>query len=91
MARITRIDRDEEFRDGKVVASAERVVDITADVNELDIHVKLRDFVDRNRTFLALPAPTAAQQAAQVARLTRQVNHLIRLNLRDLLDDETVD
>ncbi len=91
MARITRTDVDEVTFEGKVVSAVERVVDITAEVTELDIHVKLRDFVTRNRTFLDLSAPTAAQQSAQVARLTRQVNHLIRLTLRDLLDDETVD
>ena len=91
MPRITRQDHAQEFRDGELVSSVPYIVDITADVNELDIHVKLRDFITRNRTYLALPTPTAAQQAAQVARLTRQVNHLIRLNLRDLLDDETVD
>lgn len=88
---ITRTDVDEVFEAGKPVARTERLVDITAEVNELDIHAKLRDFVDRNRTFLALPTPTATQQAAQVARLTRQVNHLVRLQFRDLLNDETVD
>ena len=88
---ITRTDIDEVFANGKVVSRTERVVDVTADVVELDIHTKLRDFVNRNRTYLALPAPTANQQAAQIDRLTRQLNHLIRLQFRDLLNSETVD
>lgn len=91
MPRITRTDYDEEFSAGKVVKRTERVVDVTADAVEYDIHVKLRDLIGRNREFLAIDAPTAAQTAAQVKRLTRQVNHLIRLQLRDLLDDDTVD
>lgn len=40
--------------------------------------------LDSNATFLALTAPTAAQNAGQVRALTRQVNGLIRLTLRKL-------
>lgn len=37
--------------------------------------------LETNRTYLALSSPTAAQTAAQVRALTRQVQALIRLNL----------
>lgn len=37
-----------------------------------------------NRAFLAIASPTNAQNAAQVKALTRQVNGLLRLELRQL-------
>jgi len=50
------------------------------------IEDRLRSALDANRTYLALDTPTAAQQRAQVARLTRQNTALIRHLLRDLTD-----
>ena len=88
---ITRTDRNETYRDGQLVDAVEVEVDITADVVELDTHTKLRRWRDTNRDFLQLPAPTAAESRDQVVKLTRQVNALMRLLLRDLLTDETED
>ena len=50
------------------------------------IEDRLRQALDTNRTYLAIATPTAAQQRAQVARLTRQTTALIRRLLRDLTD-----
>lgn len=41
-----------------------------------------------NLLFLANPTPTAAQTAAQVRALTRQMNAVIRLQLNDLTGTE---
>ena len=42
--------------------------------------------IDTNKAYMAIDTPTAAQQRAQVARLTRQNTALIRRLLRDLTD-----
>ncbi len=88
---ITRTDRNETYRDGKLVDVVEVEVDVTAEVVEFDTHDKLRRWRANNREFLALPDPTAAESRAQVVKLTRQVNAMMRLLLRDLLTDETED
>ena len=54
--------------------------------NARTIEDRLRARLDANRTYLAIDTPTAAQQRAQVARLTRQTTALIRHLLRDLTD-----
>ena len=56
------------------------------DRNQRTIEDRLRNALDANRTYLAIGTPTAAQQRAQVARLTRQNTALIRRLLRDLTD-----
>jgi hypothetical protein len=68
----------------------EVVVDVTAEVVELDLHAKARAALAANATFLALAAPTNAQTLAQVKTLTRECSALIRLLIRgDLLADTT--
>jgi hypothetical protein len=89
---ITQTEVDEVFADSKLATSTPRVVDITADVVELDLHTKARQAYTVNRAFLANAAPTNAQVLAQVRALTRQTQALIRLVVaRDLLVDEVVD
>ena len=56
------------------------------DVAARTIEDRLRSGLDANRTYLAIATPTAAQQRAQVARLTRQNTALIRHLLRHLAD-----
>ncbi len=51
-----------------------------------DIRARLRAALGSNRTFLALDSPTNAQVVAQVRRLTRQMNGVVRLTLVDLGD-----
>ena len=72
------------------VTSTEQVtglpVERAADRNARTVEDRLRSALDANRTYLAIATPTAAQQRAQVARLTRQNTALIRRLLRDLTD-----
>lgn len=86
-------DEIDEVTDSKgvVLESTTRQRDVTAEVIELDAHAKLRAALLENRDYVALPTPTAAQTQRQVRALTRQVNSLIRLTLRDLLADDTLD
>lgn len=59
---------------------------ILVSTNTQDLHGKARQALTANATYLAISAPTAAQNTAQVKSLTRQVNALIKLQLRDLAD-----
>lgn len=52
------------------------------------LRVKADAAIANNATYLAIVGPTAAQAIAQVERLTRQVNAIIR-QLTDQLDDLT--
>ena len=61
-------------------------VEPPAEKNRRTIEDRLRAALDSNKAYLALDTPTAAQQRAQVARLTRQTTALIRHLLRDLTD-----
>lgn len=61
-------------------------VESVEDRNQRTIEDRLRQALDMNKAYLALDTPTAAQQRAQVARLTRQTTALIRHPLRDLTD-----
>lgn len=54
--------------------------------NQRTLEDRLRRLLALNTEFLALAAPTAAQQNTQVERLTRECSALIRLALRDLGD-----
>ena len=78
--------------DGKPVETVEikgLPVEPPGEKNRRSIEDRLRQRIDANRDYLALASPTAAQQRAQVARLTRENNALIRLvlGLLDTADD----
>lgn len=55
--------------------------------NDVTIRGRARQAIQNNRTFVGLASPTAAQNAAQIKALTRQMNGLIRLVLQET--DET--
>lgn len=61
---------------------------LTAVENGDNLRTKAQQALTANATYLALPTPTAAQTTAQVQRVTRECNALIRLAL-GLLDDVT--
>jgi hypothetical protein len=60
--------------------------DDPADVAARTIEDRLRQALTANATYLAIATPTAAQQRAQVERLTRQTTALIRRELHELND-----
>lgn len=62
--------------------AAAAFADYTA--NRQTLLTQARTALGNNATYLAIPAPTQAQAAAQVAALTRQVNALIRFAVNDL-------
>lgn len=58
----------------------------TEATNEADLLAKARNAINGNKNFLAIASPTNAQTVTQVKALTRQMNALIRLEVRELLD-----
>lgn len=58
----------------------------TARINETALRDKARNALTNNATFLADGSVTQAEAVAQVQKLTRQVNALIKLEVRELAD-----
>jgi hypothetical protein len=81
---FTRTDKHQVFRDGKVIEETLEVVDITAEVVEIELHNQARAALDTNSAYLAIPSPTAAEVRQQTERLTRQMQALIRVVVRAL-------
>jgi len=77
--------RQTTFVNGQPVHT-EDLPDGPAEVAARTLDDRLRAALAANKAYLALDTPTAAQQRAQVARLTRQNTALIRHLLRDLTD-----
>lgn len=73
--------------DGNVAKRSKRKIP-KREQNENQAVDRARKALEDNKTFLAIASPTAAQLSAQVKKLTRQTNALIRLLLADL-DDVT--
>jgi hypothetical protein len=66
--------------------TADELAADTAATVSTDLRTKMRAALADNATFLALASPTQAQTLAQVRRLTRQTNALIRATVgADLL------
>ena len=56
------------------------------DKNAEAIRAKAKQALAANAAFLALASPSAAQNAAQIKLLTREVNALLRLALSEFAD-----
>lgn len=65
---------------------ARDVGDALVRTNRDGLRAKAATALDANRTYLAITTPTTAQMRAQLERVTRQTNALIRLVV-GLLDD----
>lgn len=63
----------------KYLAANGLKIDKTKVANRTDLITKLQANLADNKTYLALPTPTAAQKETQIAKLTRENNRLIRL------------
>ena len=68
------------------VVGTEEIPDDPADVAARTIEDRLRQALTANAAYLALATPTAAQQRAQLERLTRECTALIRRELSELDD-----
>lgn len=87
----TRTTYDESGNITETVEVTDLPIEPPQEKNRRSIEERLRQRLDANRDYLALTSPTAAQQRAQVARLTRGNNALIRLVLGLLDTDDTGD
>ena len=70
-------------RDGTLYSEEIVEIDVTAEVNELALHDQARLALQANRDYIALVSPTNAQVAAQVKLLTRQMQGVLHLVLRE--------
>lgn len=71
---------------GKIVCISDEPIPTQREANEENIRTKAAQALAANATFLAIASPTNAQVLAQVQRLTRECNALIRLAI-GALDD----
>ena len=76
-------EKVQEFRDGVLVNEYD--ITIPDEVaNERTLRSQAATALQNNRDFIAITSPSNAQVVAQVKALSRQVNALIRLELKEL-------
>lgn len=81
---VMRNDVDEVYRNGVLVSSTSVVRDMTDDASRTTIRQQASDALVANRAYLALVAPLATDNLAQIKALTRQNSGLIRMMLNRL-------
>jgi hypothetical protein len=79
--------RLQTWQNGVLVEETE-IPDAPEEVTRRDVEDKLRAAIAANLAFLAKASPTAAEVAAQVKLLTREVTGLLRLALGALDSSE---
>lgn len=84
----TRNDLNDVYLNGSLVSSTPVTIDTTIETTAATITTQATTAIGLNRTFLALVTPTNAEVVAQVRRLARQNNGIIRLlvNRASLVD-----
>lgn len=78
---VTVVSTVDSYDQAALEAAVASHVAIDEDANKRTVEDRAQQALTGNAAFLASPAPTAAQVAAQVRALTRQSNALIRLAL----------
>lgn len=74
--------------DGSTKMITEQIEVSQSELNRDDLTAKASQALTANATYLAIASPSVAQNTAQIQRLTREVNAILRLMLNQV--DDTV-